>query len=85
MVDASKDEALLAVDLYNQSKRPRRLEAFFVHMHLAWLYLLHARFRRDGVDYRPYAFEWGERVRSRGGLGRLGQVTPPACSSTRSR
>jgi hypothetical protein len=52
MADASKDEALLAVDLYNQSKHPRRLEAFFVHMHLAWLYLLHARFSRNGVDYR---------------------------------
>ena len=52
MVDASKEEALLAVDLYNQPKQPRRLEAFFVHMHLAWLYLLHARFQRDKVDYR---------------------------------
>ena len=52
MVDASKEEALLAVDLYNQPKQPRRLEAFFVHMHLAWLYLLHARFRHDKVDYR---------------------------------
>jgi hypothetical protein len=52
MVDASKEEALLAVDLYNQPKQPRRLEAYFVHMHLAWLYLLHARFHRDKVDYR---------------------------------
>jgi hypothetical protein len=52
MVDASKEEALLAVDLYNQPKQPRRLEAFFVHMHLAWLYLLHARFQRDKLDYR---------------------------------
>jgi hypothetical protein len=26
----------------------------------------------------PYAFEWGERVRMRGGRGRHGQVTPPA-------
>lgn len=52
MVDASKEEALLAVDLYNQPTQPRRLEAYFVHMHLAWLYLLHARFHRDGIDYR---------------------------------
>jgi len=34
---------------------------------------------------RPYAFEWGARVRTRGGRGRLGQVTPPAWSRTRSR
>lgn len=52
MVDASKGEALLAVELYNEPKQARRLEAFFVHMHLAWLYLLHGRFHRDKVDYR---------------------------------
>jgi hypothetical protein len=50
-LEASRQEALLAVDLYNESKKDRRLEAFFVHMHLAWLYLLHARFRRDGIGY----------------------------------
>ena len=48
---ASKQEALLAVDLYNRPGEDRRLEAFVVHMQIAWLYLLHAQFRRDGVDY----------------------------------
>lgn len=52
ILDGATNEALLAVDLYNQPSRPRRLEGFLVHMHLAWLYLLHAEFRRDGVDYR---------------------------------
>jgi Domain of unknown function (DUF3644) len=51
MLDGATEEALLAVDLYNQPRQPRRLEGFFVHMHLAWLYLLHAEFRRDGADY----------------------------------
>lgn len=51
ILESSKQEALLAVDLYNESRKDRRLEAFFVHMHIAWLYLLHARFRRDGIDY----------------------------------
>jgi hypothetical protein len=51
MLDGAIDEALLAVDLYNQPRQPRRLEGFFVHMHLAWLYLLHAEFRHDGIDY----------------------------------
>ena len=37
------EEALLAVDLYDRSRRPRRLEGFFVHMHLAWLYLFEAQ------------------------------------------
>jgi hypothetical protein len=52
MLNGAIDEALLAVDLYNQPRQPRRLEGFLVHMHMAWLYLLHAEFRRDGVEYR---------------------------------
>lgn len=50
-VEASIDEALLAVDLYNQTRRNRRLEGFLVHMHIAWLYLLQAEFQRDSVKY----------------------------------
>ena len=52
MLEGSREEATLAVDLYNQPRQPRRLEAYLVHMHLAWLYLLHARFRRQGTDYQ---------------------------------
>lgn len=52
MLEGAREEALLAVDLYNQPRQPRRLEGFLVHMHIAWLYLLHAEFRRDGTDYR---------------------------------
>jgi len=50
-LEASRDEALLAVDLYNQPSRARRLEGFFVHMHLAWLYLFQAQYQRDGLGY----------------------------------
>lgn len=52
MLSGGIDEALLAVDLYNQPRQPRRLEGFFVHMHIAWLYLLQATFKRDGIDFR---------------------------------
>ena len=52
MLGGARDEALLAVDLYNQPRQPRRLEGFFIHMHLAWLYLLHTEFKRDRIDYR---------------------------------
>jgi hypothetical protein len=48
---AAKDEALLSVDLYNQPSRPRHLEGFFVHMHMAWLYLFQAQYQRDHRDY----------------------------------
>lgn len=49
---AARDEAALAVRLYNDASATRAFEGFVVHMHLAWLYLLHARFIRDGIDYR---------------------------------
>lgn len=52
MLQASKCEANLAVDLYNRSTAERSLEGLVLHMHIAWLYLLHARMARDGVDYR---------------------------------
>jgi hypothetical protein len=52
VLQASKHEAALAVDLYNRSTVARSFEGFVVHMHLAWLYMLHARFIRDDVDFR---------------------------------
>lgn len=52
MLEGARDEALLAVDLYNQPRRARRLEAFLIHMHIAWLYLLQARLKRTGIDFR---------------------------------
>ena len=52
ILETARDEAILAVDLYNRPRQARMLEAFFVHMHLAWQYLLHAEFRKEGLDYR---------------------------------
>ena len=33
---AAKEEALFACDLYNQHRQARSLEAFLVHMGIAW-------------------------------------------------
>ncbi len=52
MINASRAEACLAVRLYNDPAEERTFEGFVVHMHLAWLYLLHAELTRDGRDYR---------------------------------
>jgi hypothetical protein len=52
MVQASRDEACLAVEMYNRPGAPRSYEAFVVHMHLAWLYLLQAEACRNGIDCR---------------------------------
>lgn len=51
VVSASREEALNAVELYNRPAGRRPLEAFLVHMHIAWLYLLHAEFMRDKVNF----------------------------------
>lgn len=52
MLDASREEAVLAVKLFNDPTGERSLEAFVVHMHLAWLYLLQAEWTKAGMDYR---------------------------------
>ena len=48
----AKDEAILAVALHNDPFAVRAFEGFVVHMHLAWLYLLQARFKHGNVDFR---------------------------------
>ncbi|MBW0288827.1 hypothetical protein ATN37_03470 [Rhodococcus sp. MH15] len=60
-LDASAAEACLAVRMYNDAAESRSFEAFVIHMHLAWLYLLHAGFIRDGKDFRY----WDKRYKSR--------------------
>lgn len=53
-LQASKGEARLAVDLHNRSGDERRLEAFIVHMSLAWLKLLQAFYDKDGRERHLY-------------------------------
>jgi len=61
-LDASVEEACLAVRLYNDAAESRSFEGFVVHMHLAWLYLLHAEFLRDGTDYRYWDTRYKKRL-----------------------
>lgn len=49
MVIESQRHALKAVDEWNCSTG--NFSDFLTHMHKAWHYLLHAEFRKDGVDY----------------------------------
>lgn len=65
MVEASQDEAQLAVRLYNDPAESRSFEAFIVHMHVAWLYLLHAEFDRNHVDVRYWKVDGKRRVLDR--------------------
>ncbi|WP_162529922.1 DUF3644 domain-containing protein [Nocardioides caldifontis] len=50
MLQAAKNEARLAVDLYNRQGNERQLEAFLVHMAMAWLKLMQAHTQRTGGD-----------------------------------
>lgn len=51
-LEAAKEEAAEAVEHYNGASRGRAVEGFVVHMHVAWLYLLQAKFQREAVDMR---------------------------------
>ncbi|WP_104113290.1 DUF3644 domain-containing protein [Micromonospora chalcea] len=48
---AAQAEALTAVEIYNSPTSLRPLEGFLVHMHVAWLYLLHAGFDKSKIPY----------------------------------
>ncbi|WP_024794186.1 DUF3644 domain-containing protein [Tomitella biformata] len=61
-LNASIEEACLAVRLYNDPAESRAFEGFVIHMHLAWLYLLHAEFLRDGTDYRYWDKQYKNRL-----------------------
>lgn len=50
MLQDSKNEVRLAVDLYNRSGNERQLEAFIVHMSMGWLKLLQAHFEKSGLE-----------------------------------
>lgn len=51
MLTASKQEAVLAVRLYNDPGRERALEGFIVHMHIAWLYAFQAKWIKLGSNH----------------------------------
>lgn len=48
---AAQAEALTAVEIYNSPTSLRPLEGLLVHMHVAWLYLLHAGFDKAGIPF----------------------------------
>ncbi|GAA1217753.1 DUF3644 domain-containing protein [Rhodoglobus aureus] len=58
VLQGSKNEVRLAVDLYNRSGNERQLEAFIVHMSMGWLKLLQANALKNNGD--PY-------IRGKGG------------------
>ena len=50
----SRESALNAVQTFNNPLTIFKAETFIVLMTIAWTYLLHAYYRRDGIDYRYF-------------------------------
>lgn len=54
LLDQSREAALNAVQTFNNPLTTFKTEAFIVLMVIAWMYLLHAYYRKSGIDYRYY-------------------------------
>jgi hypothetical protein len=50
----SQDAALAAIQVFNNPLVRFKSETFIVLVNIAWTYLLHAHYRRTGVEYRYY-------------------------------
>jgi hypothetical protein len=50
----SREAALNAAQTFNNPLTTFKTETFIVLMVIAWMYLLHAYYRKNGVDYRYY-------------------------------
>ena len=54
MLSKSREAALNAVQTFNNPLTTFKAETFIVLMTIAWMYLLHAYYRREGLEYRYY-------------------------------
>lgn len=70
LVTQSQDAALAGVQVFNNPLIKFKSETFIVLMNVAWTYLLHAHYRRAGVEYRYYTRHgkrrWFERTEDGG-------------------
>jgi hypothetical protein len=54
LLTKSREAALAAVQIFNSPLITFKSEIFIVLMNIAWTYLLHAYYRKKGVEYRYY-------------------------------
>lgn len=54
LVEKSREAALSAVQIYNNPTTTFKTESFLVLFIIAWVYLLHAHYRKKKVEYRYY-------------------------------
>lgn len=63
LIVKSREAALAAIQLFNNPLITFKSESFIVLSNIAWTYLLHAYYRRMGVEYRYYRRPEGGRRR----------------------
>lgn len=61
LVSQSQDAALTGVQVFNNPLIKFKSETFIVLMNIAWTYLLHAHYRRCGIEYRYFRRQHGRR------------------------
>jgi hypothetical protein len=54
LVEKSRESALAAVQIFNNPQVTFKSEIFIVLMNIAWTYLLHAYYRKKGIEYRYF-------------------------------
>lgn len=54
LVSKSQEAALAAIQVFNNPSVTFKSETFIVLMMIAWTYLLHAHYRKRGIEYRYY-------------------------------
>jgi len=54
LVEKSREAALAAVQIFNNPQVTFKSEIFIVLMNIAWIYLLHAHYRKKGIEYRYF-------------------------------
>jgi hypothetical protein len=54
LVTKSREAALAAVQIFNSPLITFKSEIFIVLMNIAWTYLLHAYYRKKGIEYRHF-------------------------------
>jgi hypothetical protein len=54
LIHKSREAALAAVQIFNNPQITFKSEMFIVLMNIAWTYMLHAYYRKHGVEYRYF-------------------------------
>jgi len=54
LIKKSQESALAAIQVFNNPLITFKSESFIVLMNIAWTYLMHSYYRKEGIEYRYY-------------------------------